>query len=119
MAHAGTVTIRVLIFRDPTADAWVAQGLEYDICAQAKTIDQIHSAFEKMVTANIAIAMERGEKPFAGIPKAPQKFFRAFRESIVNSSLTKATRDRRAGRLNVPTQFQPVFRMTEKIAAVA
>lgn len=60
--------IRVIIFKDD--HAWVAQGLEHDICVQAETLDDLYGRFD--VAARLESEEEGGLKR---IEKAPQFFF--------------------------------------------
>ena len=50
---------------------WVVQGLEYDIAAQGKTMDEAKSRFESNVITQILLDLERGKQPLEGIPPAP------------------------------------------------
>jgi hypothetical protein len=114
-----SIKIRVLVFRDATSNIWFAQGLEHDICAQAKTIDEVHTAFEKAILANAAVALERGEEPLAAIPKAPAAFFRAFRDATVQSDFARPRRKQQASRTSDWRPIQPVFRVTERLTAAS
>lgn len=109
--------IRVLVFRDPELDIWVAQGLEHDICAQAKTIEEVHAAFERAILADAAVAIERGEEPLAAIPKAPDAFFRAFRNATVQSDFAHTRRKQQNSRTSNRRHIRPVFRVTDRLTA--
>jgi hypothetical protein len=64
--------IRVLLLRE--ADWWVAQCLEYDIAAQAKTwTDAIHE-FAAVVNGRIAACQKEGIDPF-DLPRAPKMYW--------------------------------------------
>lgn len=67
-------TLRVVVFQD--GDKWVAQCLEYDIGAQADDTDTLQTLFEVVLKAEFAESMARHGEPFAGIPKAPERFER-------------------------------------------
>lgn len=114
-----SVKIRVLVFRDPASDIWFAQGLEHDICAQAKTIDEVHAAFERAILANAAVALERGEEPLAAIPKAPDTFFQAFRNATVRSDFARPRRTLQDARTSEWRPIQPVFRVTDRLTAAS
>jgi hypothetical protein len=75
---SGFVTIRAVIFADPEMDGWIAQGLDYDICAQAETLEDVHVAFEKAVMATACVALDLGKEPFEDVEKAPQRFWDMF-----------------------------------------
>ncbi|NJM30563.1 MAG: hypothetical protein HC855_11070 [Rhizobiales bacterium] len=60
--------IRVIFFQD--GDAWLAQGLEHDICVQADTLDELYGRFE------VAVRLE--SEPSGNldhIGEAPKHFF--------------------------------------------
>ena len=60
--------IRVIFFRE--GDAWLAQGLEHDICVQAPALDDLYGRFE------VAVRLESGgDGKLDHIGKAPQHFF--------------------------------------------
>lgn len=59
--------IRVILFKD--GDAWIAQGLEHDICAQAPSMNELYGRFE------VAVHLESEEVGgLDRIPPAPAKF---------------------------------------------
>lgn len=59
--------IRVIVFQE--GDAWLAQGLEHDICVQASTLDDVYGRFE------VAVRLECDEGSLAHIEAAPVHFF--------------------------------------------
>lgn len=112
--HTSAIEIRAIIFRDPTVDAWIAQGLEFDICAQAKTLEGVHIAFERAIVATAAAAMELGQEPFHDLPRAPEKFFRIFEHAKVRTSLPE---DGPEYVRRVPTPaLRPNFRVVDQVA---
>ena len=68
--------LRVLVQRE--YHMLVAQCLELDIGAQAKTLDELQDRFEATLQAELAESTTRHGKAFAGIPPAPQHFFDAW-----------------------------------------
>jgi hypothetical protein len=72
MSDAQDITIRVVVFKDN--DVWVAQGLEFDIGAQADSIDALTERLDAVLKAEFKESFERHEMPFAGVPQAPQRF---------------------------------------------
>lgn len=60
-------SIRVLLFQED--GFWVAQGLEHDICAQAKTLEDVQINF------GVSVQLEcKEEGGIQRLPKAPQYF---------------------------------------------
>ena len=64
--------INVIAYQE--GDTWIAQGIEFDIVARARTPDAVPEAFSKAVAKTIVVALELHGKPFAGIGKAPDRF---------------------------------------------
>jgi hypothetical protein len=58
-------------FAGPETDGWIAQGLDYDICVQAETPEDVHVAFENAVTAMARIALDLDKEPFEGVERRP------------------------------------------------
>jgi hypothetical protein len=57
--------------------------LEYDIAAQAKTLEDCQYQLERLIAGHVAIALENKLEPFAGLPRAPEKFWTWFRASRI------------------------------------
>lgn len=69
-ASSSAVSLRVLVLRD--GPWWVAQCLEHDLVAQATTLPELELRFHRVIVGTIALALERGEEPFAEIAPAPK-----------------------------------------------
>ncbi len=70
-------TARVLVRREQATDGtpwYVAQVLEFDLAAQAETIDDLTYEIQRMIVAHIVCCEQEKIRPF-GIPKAPQEYF--------------------------------------------
>lgn len=65
--------MRAVVFRD--GDAWIAQALEHDICAQAADLKTLSLRFQATIRAEIEESLACGQTPLSGIPPAPEKFF--------------------------------------------
>jgi hypothetical protein len=63
-------TLRVVVFWE--GESWIAQCLEYDICAQAPDVDTLRSRLAVALDAE----WEAGGNSFSGIEKAPEHFFK-------------------------------------------
>ena len=66
--------IRAVVFWDKIA--YVAIGLERDICSQGKTIEQACERLETALASHIAIAHEKRWKWFDGIGPSPPQYHR-------------------------------------------
>lgn len=74
--------MRVLILRE--GPMWVAQGLEHDIAAQGRSLTEVKLAFALAFSAQIAVAVARGEDPEAFINSfapAPKYYHERFEKA--------------------------------------
>jgi hypothetical protein len=67
----------VVAFQDRDG-SWIAQCIQYDITARAKNVLEVRKAFARQLKANLAVNERLGRKGLEGIPRAPEKFKRAF-----------------------------------------
>ena len=73
--------LRIVVFQED--DLVCAQCLEYDIAAQAKTLEDCLYEVSRLVVGHLAIAAENEVTPFQGIPSAPQRFVDWFERSKI------------------------------------
>lgn len=71
------IHIRAVVFQEE--GWWCAQCLEYDIATQARTISELKDEIERVLTIHVELALERGQEPFADLPKAPERYFQMYR----------------------------------------
>ena len=64
--------IRVVVYRDD--EAWIAQCVEYDICAQGSDFDTAMRRLIGTVNAECDYTLKKHGKEFAGIEPAPSVF---------------------------------------------
>lgn len=74
------VTFIVSVLIKQEEHLWVAQGLEYDIAAQGKSIPEALKAFEKTFAGQILLDIIEKRAPLEGITKAPQDYWDMFQE---------------------------------------
>jgi predicted RNase H-like HicB family nuclease len=91
-----TFRIRAVFFQE--AGWWCAQCLEYDIATQARSLDGVKAELERALSIHVELAVERGQEPFAVLPRAPERYFqmyKAFEQSngSEESSVICPTRD--------------------------
>ena len=60
-------------------NCWIAQCLEYDIVSQAPTLYELLAELERELEAHVIVARAEGIKPFAGVPKAPRRFWEMYK----------------------------------------
>lgn len=70
------IHVRVVVFEE--GEYYIAQCLEYDICTQAKSLKELQKRFALNFFSNIAVCLELGRAPLAGIPKAPKRYWEMF-----------------------------------------
>lgn len=74
--NISNIKIRVVSFRGQ--HGWIAQALEYDIAAQARTAELARQEFIRVLRARIEISQKMGIQPLSDLPQAPQLFFEMF-----------------------------------------
>jgi len=65
--------LNLLIFKED--DWWIAQCLNYDIAAQARTLSDVQYEIQRVLVGRIAMAEKLGIDPFKGIPPAPEMYY--------------------------------------------
>ncbi len=72
--------IDVVAFMDHDG-RWVAQGIQYDIAASAKSPSGLRKAFIRTLSANLVMNAKLGREGLDGIPPAPERFRALFEEA--------------------------------------
>jgi hypothetical protein len=71
--------VRAVIFQE---GEWLcAQCLEYDLVAQAKSLQELLKAFERLIVGHITVRLRHKQQPFRDLPRAPKKYWTLFRRS--------------------------------------
>ena len=74
------IRIRAVAFNDEKG-FWCAQCLEYDITAQARTVEELRKEFSSLLLSYIQVRADLKRAPFAGLPRAPRRFYRMYEAS--------------------------------------
>ena len=69
----------ILLISD--GNAWVAQCLQYYICAQGGTVKEAMNAFEYVLIAEVAY-LNKKNKSLDSLPRAPQWCWNVYKESL-------------------------------------
>ncbi len=69
-------TLSVLLWQED--NLWLAQCLQYDIAAQAKTLGDLRYELERILVGHLVISAENGAEPFEDIPPAPTEFWQKY-----------------------------------------
>lgn len=83
------IIINAIAFRE--GESWIAQGIEYDIVAQASDVISLPDAFGRAVMENILITDHLGRKPLEGIKSAPLHFHEMYKTAKVEVRATNQT----------------------------
>jgi len=71
--------IRAVVFQE---GEWLcAQCLEYDLVVQAKSLQQLSRALQKLIVGHIVVRLRHKQQPFRDIPRAPEQYWAMFRQS--------------------------------------
>jgi hypothetical protein len=111
------VELDVVVYQSETH--WIAQGLQFDITAQAAHPADLPKKFMLAMASEAMVAQELGEDPFANIPPAPPHFWELYKTARVTLVSDQVPALRVTGR---PKTFQPPplkMRMTEPEKIVA
>ncbi len=79
--------INAVAFKE--GDAWVIQGIEYDIVAHTREVTTLPHAFMRAVSENIIITQSLGRQPLEGIKAAPERFRALYESASVEMRLTR------------------------------
>ena len=60
----------------------VAQCLQYDLTAQAKTFSDLEYAFEHALIGHVVTSVENNLSPFESLPPAPKAYWEAWRRAL-------------------------------------
>ena len=66
------IEVRVVFYKDE--NAWVAQCVEHDIAAFARTLKDLPRAIDRAIAANVCVNHDLGREGLDGIPEAPKRF---------------------------------------------
>jgi hypothetical protein len=71
--------IRAVVFQE---GEWLcAQCLEYNLVAQAKSLQQLSKALQRLIVGHVAVRLHHKQQPFRDLPRAPEKYWAMFRRS--------------------------------------
>ncbi len=76
-------SMHVLMFRE--GDWWVAQCLEIDLAAQAKTIDGLVYELGRVIVGTSVIRIENGLPGIEELPPAPEFYWKAYQRAMTIS----------------------------------
>lgn len=79
-----SIVLEVLVEVENTlgGPVWIARCLQYDICVQAKDLEQLRERFDRVLMGSVALNEGADRDPFAGIPRAPQEVWDKYHGSF-------------------------------------
>jgi len=93
---AEVIELDVVIYQSQTH--WIAQGLQYDITAQAENPVELPKKFMTTLVAEAMVAQELGETPFENIPPAPRRFWELYKAAKATLVADEAPSPRVSGK---------------------
>jgi len=76
---AESLTLRAVVFED--RGRLVAQCLESDLCTSARDRQELRRKLTAQLRLQITLDLEKGWKPLASLPRAPQRFWEMYARS--------------------------------------
>lgn len=74
-----TIEISAVLYQE--GDCWIAQGLEFDITAQAPSLQEVHQKFVTKVMTEVVISLDLQKNPLEDIREAPIEFWRMYKDA--------------------------------------
>lgn len=85
---------------------WVAQCLQYDIGAQAFTVDNVLYEFQRSVVGHLAICLQHGKQPFEGLDAAPEIYWNKFNSASTDLATRAPAFSSPAPALTPPQEYR-------------
>lgn len=63
-------------------DVWVVQGIQYNLVAMARSVQDIPTAFVNVIIERLLVAEHLGVDPFQGIAPAHDRFHKMFEAAV-------------------------------------
>lgn len=79
-----TIDISAVLYQE--GGFWIAQGLEYDVTAQASSLPDLHEKFAMKIATEISISLDLGREPLEGVAPAPKFFWQMFSDAKITVS---------------------------------
>ena len=75
------IALRAVVFQE--GDWLCVQCLEYNLATQARTLRQLYKDLHRLILGHIAVRLRHNQRPFEGLPRAPQKYWNMFERSKI------------------------------------
>lgn len=79
MSDAQKKAVRVIARKE--GESWIANCVEYDICAQGADLGQVRRRMEVALELECQLALDKTGEPFGGIPAAPAIYEALYNEA--------------------------------------
>jgi hypothetical protein len=90
MSNPDQIHINAVAFKE--GEAWVVQGIEYDIVAHTYDVVKLPHAFTRAILENIFITEKLGRRPLEGIKPAPERFREMYEQAETELRLTRVSK---------------------------
>lgn len=74
-----SIELSIVVF--PEGGWWIAQSLEYDFAAQAKTLDDLRYELHRTIIGHFLACAESCVDPLASVPKTPERYWEMWNDS--------------------------------------
>lgn len=110
------ISMDMVIFeREP--GHWVAQGLQYDIGAQAANLPDLFYETQKSLVGHVLICDRYGQVPFECLPSAPQLYWDLWEQKQQGTIMPRTPLGFRVPRSLALPALDPVYTLVESQAA--
>ncbi len=82
-ANDGEYQLHAMLYRED--EWWIVQCLEHCIATQARAEEDLLADLRRILKAYAVRARESGAEPFAGIPRAPRRFWEMYHDDGTRS----------------------------------
>ena len=80
LSRSSMKPLRVVVFQE---DDWLcAHYIDFNLCAQAKTMPALYRALHKLIVGHIVVRRRHNMVPFADLPPAPEKYRQWYEQSV-------------------------------------
>jgi hypothetical protein len=78
-AAGASHTVNAVVYQD--GGAWIAQALEFNVMAQARSASEAVKRLELAFASEVSIARDLGREPLSGLGPAPRRFWEMFEQA--------------------------------------
>jgi len=80
VSSALTRRLRIVVYQE--GDWLCAHSVDFNLCAQAKTMASLYRAIHKLIAGHVVVRRRHNMQPFLDLPPAPRKYRDMWERSI-------------------------------------